>query len=125
MVTNRSAYQEAGNQLAMRTTSVDPTTGLPTTGANAGTGTPSNVAGSASGVTILAANTSRLGACVFNDGSALLYLLLSASGPASATNYTVQVPPYSLYEVPSRYTGIVLGIWSAAAGNARVTEFTA
>lgn len=91
----------------------------------AATGTPSNVAGSAASVTVLAANPNRKGAVVYNDSTAVLYLLLSAAGPASLTNYTVQLPAQSYFELPPPvYTGIVLGIWAAANGFARVTEFT-
>lgn len=87
------------------------------------TGTQSNVAGSASAVTILAANTARYGAAIFNDSSAILYLILSASTPTSSV-YTVQMAPNAYYEVPYGYTGIIKGIWASATGSARVTEFT-
>lgn len=89
----------------------------------AGTGTTSNVSGSASSGTILASNSNRLGAAIYNDSTAVLYLLL-ASGTASTTNYTVQLAPQFYYEVPFSYTGIIVGIWAAANGAARVTEFT-
>lgn len=99
-------------------TSVSPATGVTTT-----------VVGSATPVTILAANTARLGATVTNDSTAILYLLLGG-GTASTSVYTVElagtgggVPAY--YEVPYRFTGIITGIWASAAGNARATEFTA
>lgn len=92
------------------------------------TSTTSTVAGAAVTTSLLASNTSRLGATFFNeqatDGSgATLYLLLDAA-VASLTNYTSQVPPNAYYEVPYGYTGEVRGIWSAAAGDVRVTELT-
>lgn len=89
----------------------------------AGTGTKSNVAGSASSVTILAANTSRRKWQVFNDSTAILYLDITG-GTASTTSYTSQVPPNGLYEgtLPVN-TGLITGIWASATGNARVTEF--
>jgi hypothetical protein len=87
------------------------------------TGTQSSVASSATDVTILAANTARLGASVFNDSTAVLYLL-SGAGTSSATVYTVQVPSGGYYEVPFGYTGILKGLWAAANGSVRVTEFT-
>lgn len=96
---------------------------LTVTPAKSSTGTQSSVAGSASAVTILAANASRLGAEVFNESTATLYLILSSTTP-SVTAYTVQVGPNGYYEVPSNYTGIIKGIWSSATGNARVTELT-
>ena len=86
------------------------------------TGTESNVSSSASAVTLLAANTSRLGGSFFNDSTAVLYLLCSSQTP-SATLYTVQVGAGAYYELPYRYTGIVKGIWASANGSARVTEF--
>lgn len=86
------------------------------------TATLSNVASSASSVTILAANTSRLGASVYNDSTALLYVKLGTT--ASSTSHTVQVTAGAYYEVPFNYTGIITGIWASATGSARVTENT-
>ena len=113
---------------------IDPATGYAVTpGAGGGgnpsgdgavnTGTASSVASSATDVTILAANTARYGASVFNDSSAILYLLVGA-GTSSATNHTVQVAPGAYYEVPYGYTGILKGLWASATGSARVTEWT-
>jgi hypothetical protein len=83
-----------------------------------------NVAASASSVTILSSNTSRLGATIWNDSTtATLYLALTSSS-ASTSNYTVQLFPSGYYEVPYHYVGQINGIWSAAIGNARVTEMT-
>lgn len=87
------------------------------------TGTETNVASSATDVTILASNTSRKGAAVFNDSTATLYLLLS-SGTSTTSLYSVQLGPGGYYEVPYGYTGVIKGLWSSATGNARVTEFT-
>lgn len=91
----------------------------------AATGTLSNVASSATSVTVLAANAERIGATITNDSSALLYLKFGAT--ASTTSYTVVLAgaasaPFSYYEVPAGYTGIIDGIWASATGNARVTE---
>jgi len=74
-------------------------------------------------VTLLAANTARLGFSVFNDSAAVLYLLLGSSA-ASVTSYTAQVPTNALYEPPIRYVGDVQGVWASATGAARVTELT-
>jgi hypothetical protein len=75
-------------------------------------------------VAILASNSSRLGATIYNDSTAALYLLL-ASGSASATNFTVKVAADGYYEVPFGYTGAIDGVWASnASGNARVTEFS-
>ncbi len=86
------------------------------------TATLSNVAGSASSVTILAANTSRVGAAVYNDSSAILYLKFGTT--ASTSSFTTKLFPDGYYEVPAGYTGILDGIWASAVGSARVTELT-
>lgn len=94
-------------------------TGAPTT-------TLTQVASSASAVTVLAANASRRGATIVNDSAAVLYLVLSATTPTSSV-YTVALDTKgsvgAYYEVPFGYTGIIKGIWAAANGNAVVTEF--
>ena len=86
------------------------------------TATRSNVAGSTSTVTVLAANASRLGATVYNDSSAVMFLALGSL--ASTTSYTTKLSREAYYEVPFGYTGIITAVWQAATGNARVTELT-
>lgn len=86
--------------------------------------TKANVASSASSVTILAANTARRGASIWNDSSAILYLDLTG-GTASATSCSVKLIADAFYEVPFGYTGLITGIWASATGAARVTEFVA
>ena len=89
-----------------------------------GTGTTTSVASQTSAITILAANTARYGATVYNDDANTLYLLLG-TGTVSATVYTVQVPSLGYYEVPYGFTGVLTGLWAAdGAGSARVTELT-
>lgn len=88
-----------------------------------GTGTSSSVTSVATDATILAANADRKGATVFNESTATLRLLVAA-GTSSATNYTVKLLAGAYYEVPFGYTGVIKGIWDAANGAARVTEFT-
>jgi hypothetical protein len=89
------------------------------------TGTKSNVAGSASSVTILASNTSRKWAVFYNDSTQIWYLDVTG-GTSSTTSYTVQVPSQGYFELLGSpvYTGAVTGIQSSANGNMRVTEFT-
>lgn len=91
----------------------------------AGTATLSNVSSSASSVTILAANTARLQAMIFNDSTSVLYLKFGTT--ASSSSYTVQLASNAYYElnIPNVYTGKIDGIWASANGNARVTELTA
>ena len=89
------------------------------------TATQSSVADSATSVTILAANSARLGSSVANDSTVTLYLRLSATA-ATTTAYTVALVANAYYEVPFRYTGAITGIWASdpGTGAARVTEFS-
>jgi len=89
---------------------------------NSSTATLTNVAGSASSVTLLSANANRLGATIVNDSSAILYVKFGTT--ASSTSYTVRMTLNAYYEVPFGYTGRIDGIWTVAAGNARITELT-
>lgn len=90
---------------------------------NPSTGTQSSVAASATSVLILAKNTGRQGALIYNDSTQVLYLLL-ANDTASTSNFSVKVSPDDTFVLDERdYTGAVYGVWAAAAGNARVTEF--
>lgn len=89
------------------------------------TPTQTSVAGSASSVSLLAANNARKGAVITNDSSAVLYIKLGTT--ASTTSYTVTLAgsasaPFSSYEVPFGYVGAIDGIWASATGNARITE---
>lgn len=86
------------------------------------TATLSNVAGSASSVTLLAANADRRGATIWNDSAAVLYVKFGAT--ASATSCTVKMIADSYYEVPFGYTAVIDGIWASATGSARITEFS-
>jgi len=88
-----------------------------------GTTSCTNVSGSASSVTLLAANSSRKGATITNDSVAVLYLKLGTT--ASITSFTIALNRYDYYELPFGYTGRIDGIWSAATGVARITELTA
>lgn len=89
------------------------------------TPTQTSVAGNASSVSLLAANSSRKGATITNDSSALLYIKLGTT--ASTTSYTAVLAgaaaaPFAYYEVPFGYVGAIDGIWASATGNARITE---
>ena len=87
------------------------------------TSTGTNISGSVSSVQFLPSNTSRLMATFFNDSTALCYLKWGT--PASVTEYAVQMPAYSYYELPwPVYTGRVDGIWAVATGSMRITELT-
>ncbi len=86
-------------------------------------GTQSSVANSLASVTVLAANTARKGATIFNDDTAAV-LKIKFGATASATSFVYAIPAGGYYEVPFHYTGIIDGIASAATGSARVTELT-
>lgn len=132
-----SALQTTGNtslaSIVTNTTSIA-TSALQTTGNTSlasvvtntnvgGTASLTSVASSATTVSLLAANTSRKNAAFFNDSTAVLYIAFAAT--SSTTAYTVQLVAGAYYELPARgYTGAISGIWSAANGNARITELT-
>ncbi|HVI41776.1 MAG TPA: hypothetical protein VM577_14080 [Anaerovoracaceae bacterium] len=85
-------------------------------------GTTTTVDASATNVTLLALNTSRTGATIFNDSLQILYVKLGIT--ASTSSFTVRILPNGYYETPFGYTGEIDGIWDGASGNARITEFT-
>lgn len=90
-----------------------------------------NVAESASSVTVLASNANRLSFRIFNDSDAPVNFKCGAA--ASATSFTLRVLPrgdFSTKDIPVNYTGIITGIWDTTPGtvghaSARITEFTA
>jgi hypothetical protein len=95
-----------------------------TTPQKASTSNITSVADINTTTTLLSANSSRLGATIYNDSSASLYLKLGAT--ASLTSFSVKIDPNGYYEVPFSYTGIIDGIWdSNSSGSARITELTA
>ncbi len=94
----------------------------PTKETRSSTGSAANVSSSATNVTLLSANASRLGATVFNDSAQVLYVKLGAT--ASATSFAVKINAGGYYEVPYNYTGIIDGIWASADGAARIVEMT-
>lgn len=105
-------------------------TPVPVTTSQTANSTPtlSNVASSASSVTLLAANALRKGATIVNDSTAILFVKFGST--ASTTSFTVELPARSAtassyYEVPFSYSGVITGIWASATGSARVTEITA
>lgn len=84
--------------------------------------TLSNTAANASNVTLLSASATRRGFVIVNDSaSATCYVKFGAT--ASATSYTYALAPGQTLTIFG-YTGRVDAIWSAAVGNARVTELT-
>ncbi len=80
------------------------------------------VISSATAVLLLDSNTNRRGASIFNDSTQVLFVNCD-DVPASSTIFTVRMLPNDYFELPFEYTGVVTGIWVAANGNARITEF--
>ena len=95
---------------------------LSTRPVRASTTAVTSVAASATSATLLAANTARKGATVYNDSTVTLYLKLGAT--ASTTSHTLQMIKNSYYEVPFNYTGIIDAVWASATGSARISELT-
>lgn len=99
----------------------DATDGLRVYESRPGSSSVASVAGSATVVTLQAANTARRGLTVYNDSTSALYVKLGSG--ASTSSFTVKLQAAATYELPyPAYTGIVTGIWDTATGNARVTE---
>ena len=100
---------------------------LSVTQAFAATSTVTNVASSATSVSLLAANNNRKTAIIINDSTSDLYVTLNASA-ASTTNYSLFLAakvgniPSSLILKGDDYSGEIRGIWSSANGFARITE---
>lgn len=82
------------------------------------------VARSATSVSVLAANSSRKGFMLQNDSNAKCYVAFAATASTSA--YSVVLHANSLYECPAWvYTGQIAAIWaSGGAGNLIVTELS-
>lgn len=80
-----------------------------------------NVASSASSVTIFAASATGSRRAIFNDSSANLFLAFTATA-ASITNFTNKLAA-GAFVVIEDYSGPVTGIWDAANGFARTTEW--
>jgi len=75
-----------------------------------------------SNTSILASNSNRLGATIYNEGAAICYMILGST--ATTTSYTLQIQVGGYYEVPFGYTGAIFGITSAGTATLRVTEIS-
>lgn len=87
------------------------------------TPTTTSVPGSASSVTILAANANRRGISIANDSTAVLRL--SFSSPATSSNAFIVMQPKSFLLLDQQLivTNAIYGIWESANGTAQVTEY--
>lgn len=99
---------------------------LSTTPPAAGTPAQTSVNSSASNVTLLSANASRLAFTFYNDSTQVAYVKLGAT--ASVTSYTKQMLPGEFWTTAAlgvNYTGRIDALWAAANGAMRITELTA
>ena len=87
----------------------------------AATATRTSVAATTTTTTCLASNAGRRGAVIQNNSTATLFLIFGSAGGVS--DYTYSIPAQSNWEDPVwNYTGIIGCVWTAATGNAYVTE---
>lgn len=76
---------------------------------------------SATSVEILAANTDRKSAIIYNDSSEILYIKYGGTS-ASTTDYTYKIAAGAGWIVDD-YNGVIYGIWASdSTGKAMVTE---
>jgi hypothetical protein len=96
------------------------TSNIPT---GATTSTSSSIASSSSNILLLASNTDRAGATIYNDSTSILYVKLGTG--CTTSSFTCQLPPCSYYEVPTPvFQGEIDGFWATINGNARITEMS-
>lgn len=70
---------------------------------------------------LVAANPNRRVTIIYNDSTAVLYVLLEAAG-VSLSVFSFAIPSKSSYELNYPYTGPMCGIWDDVNGQAFVTE---
>ena len=87
--------------------------------------TVTTVNASVSDTTLLASNANRKGLIIFNNSTAILYILLT-SGTSSSTNFSILLNQNESLIIDNTclYTGIIKGIWASATGDCKVTEFS-
>lgn len=90
--------------------------------ADGSTGTTTSVSASAASTTVLAANSDRRNAYLFNDSTSACYVKFGAT--ASSTLFRKRMLPFEGMDVIG-YTGRIDAIWDSASGAMRVTEVTA
>ena len=86
------------------------------------TGTTSQIAASATSVTLLVANSLRVGASIVNDSTKILRIKMGTG--ATSTSFTAVLIKDAYFEIPFNYTGIITGYWESATGFAYATEYT-
>lgn len=87
------------------------------------TATITSVTAATSGVTLLASNTARRQALIYNDSGSAVFIAFAVSAATSA--YTLRLGSSGYYELfQPVYTGTLSALWVSATGAARVTEIT-
>lgn len=79
------------------------------------------VSASITQVLLIEAGTTRQGVGLYNDSPATLYIALGAN--VTTAFYDLILQPGGYYETPFDYKGQIIGVWSAAIGDATVQEF--
>ena len=81
-----------------------------------------NIAASVTSILLVPASSDRLMVLIFNDSTAYLNIKFGMS--ATSANFNVQLRPHGYYEFSLPiYLDNVYGVWTAATGFAKVTEF--
>jgi hypothetical protein len=89
------------------------------------TSSVTSVSASNTSVTLLATNSNRKMAIIFNESVSVLFLKFGTV--ATTSSYTVKIQPGGYYEFPENvYTGECDGVWqnNDANGYARITELS-
>lgn len=82
------------------------------------------IANTTTPTTLLALNSLRKGATIYNTSNRLLYIGFGATTVTTA-DFTVQISSGGYYEIPYGFTGRISGVWSATgSGGAVVTELS-
>jgi hypothetical protein len=84
------------------------------------TSTLSNVAASATSVSLLSSNTARRSVTIVNDSASICRVKEGTT--ASATSFTWLLQPYDTLILDGQYSGAIDAIWDTATGSARITE---
>lgn len=74
--------------------------------------------------TLLASNTNRKQAFIYNNSTAKLYVKMGLT--ASPTSWSFIVDPERSFVLPTPpiYSGAITGFWDSSSGDARITEIT-
>lgn len=84
-------------------------------------GVISSVPASVTAVTLASADSGRLFCAIYNESWATLYIGIGFTPTASS--YTIQLKQDGYFEIPESAAGLAIsGIWSSAAGSAKVTR---